>query len=112
MNQLQHMQFADLFPKWKNKQYSEEAIILELQHHGIQDETHISDIIRHYKRHCCQDRQKTGFILTAIGSFLGFMSCVFSMLDLIPDLRGFFLYGLTSIGITVAFIGLYLIFEE
>ncbi len=30
MNQLQHMQFADLFPKWKNKQYSEEAIILEL----------------------------------------------------------------------------------
>lgn len=103
--------YPELFQKWKTRQLSEEAIKEELIQFGV-EELHIPEILHHYKKKCCDDRQTTGFVLTGIGSFLGFISCLFTMLDLVPELRGFMLYGLTSIGLVVIFIGLYLIFEE
>ncbi len=56
-------------------------------------------------------KQNLGFQLLAIGSVLGFLSCVMTMLDLTPGWNGFFLYGLTSAAILVIFYGLYLVFE-
>jgi hypothetical protein len=34
------------------------------------------------------------------------------MLDLLPEIRSFTLYGLTSIGVFIAFIGAYFVFEK
>ncbi len=56
-------------------------------------------------------KQHMGFLFLAIGSFLGFLSCVLTMLDFAPGWNGFFLYGLTSAAILLVFYGLYLVFE-
>ena len=55
--------------------------------------------------------QIAGFIIFAIGGLLGFVGCVFTMLDFYPNLREFFLYGLTSVAVIMVFISLYLILE-
>jgi hypothetical protein len=102
---------VEQFKAWKSRSMTEEMISRELQEKGY-DSLQITELIQHYKKKCCEDRQSTGFIVTGIGAFLGFISCVMTMLDLIPEFRGFMLYGLTGIGVTIAFIGLYLIFEE
>ncbi len=56
-------------------------------------------------------RGKTGLNCLFIGAFLGFLSCILSITNPIPDLYYHILYGLTSIAITIIFVGLYCIFE-
>ncbi len=56
-------------------------------------------------------KQNIGFLLLGIGAFVGFLSCVLTMLDFAPELRGFMLYGLTSLALVLIFIGLYFVFE-
>lgn len=56
-------------------------------------------------------RHAKGFKLTGLGAFLGFISCILSILNPIPEIYYFILYGLTSISILIAFLGLYFIFE-
>lgn len=57
-------------------------------------------------------KQKFGFMLVTIGAFIGFISCVLTMVDAIPAMRGFFMYGLTTAAVGVAFYGLYNVFER
>ena len=52
-------------------------------------------------------RQSNGFWLISIGSILGFISCVMTMLNVSPLLSNFFLYGLTSAAIIMVMWGLY-----
>ena len=40
------------------------------------------------------------------------VSCVLTMLDPLPDFRGLFMYGFTSIAVTMAFYGCYLVMEK
>ncbi|MFZ7113883.1 MAG: hypothetical protein ACO1G9_00795 [Bacteroidota bacterium] len=56
-------------------------------------------------------RQKRGFSFTATGAVLGFISCVLSLTNPVPELYYIILYGLTSIAILLIFVGLYFIFE-
>lgn len=56
-------------------------------------------------------RGKKGLNCLLIGAFLGFISCVLSIINPVPDLYYHILYGLTSVAITVIFVGLYCIFE-
>lgn len=56
-------------------------------------------------------RQTKGFICLAAGAFLGFISCVITLINPIPELYNLVLYGLTSIAVIIIFIGLYLVFE-
>lgn len=56
-------------------------------------------------------RGKTGLNCLLIGALLGFISCVLSILNPVPDLYYHILYGLTSVAISVIFVGLYCIFE-
>jgi hypothetical protein len=56
-------------------------------------------------------RQFNGILLMVIGAFTGFISCVLSLINPIPEFYGIFLYGLTSLAITLALIGLYLLLE-
>ncbi len=57
-------------------------------------------------------RAAKGWKFMALGSFIGFLGCVSTMLDIIPDGRDFSMYGLTSLGVLVAFYGCYLVFEK
>jgi hypothetical protein len=46
------------------------------------------------------------------GAFLGFLSCVLTLINPVPELYNLILYGLTSIAIIIIVLGLYLVFEE
>jgi len=105
-----NISYMDYLQKWQSNNTPEEVIINELRQFGLQ-EVQISELLHQYKKKKIDERQRIGFIITAIGAFFGFLSCIFTMLDLFPDLRGFMLYGLTSFGIILIFVGLFLVFE-
>lgn len=75
------------------------------------DEVSVEECIKEFKRLKYAKRQNIGFGLVGIGALLGFISCVLTMINPIPELCDFFLYGLTSIAIVIVFAGLYCVFE-
>ena len=75
------------------------------------DSNYINVHLKEFNKLKYAKRQSAGFVLLGIGALLGFLSCVLTMVNPIPDLNDFFLYGLTSIAIIVVMMGLYLVFE-
>lgn len=75
------------------------------------DEDSISVYLKEFNRLKYAKRQNMGFGLAGIGAVLGFISCVLTMINPIPELINFFLYGLTSIAVLIFFAGFYFIFE-
>ena len=75
------------------------------------DSNYINVHLKEFNKLKYAKRQSAGFVLVGIGALLGFLSCVLTMVNPIPDLNDFFLYGLTSIAIIVVMMGLYLVFE-
>lgn len=75
------------------------------------DEVSVDLLLREYKKMLIAKRQTTGFVLVTIGAMLGFTSCVLTVFNPFPEYVHFILFGLTSVAITIAFIGLYYIFE-
>ncbi len=102
--------YEDFYYKWKSTNGSEDVIVNDLRQNGM-DSLQIIEVLNFCKKKANDEKQNTGFMLTGIGAFIGFLSCVFTMLDLLPEFRGFMLYGLTSIALVFIFIGLYFIFE-
>jgi magnesium-transporting ATPase (P-type) len=95
---------------WKEKNYTVEQIRLELTDSGLKEDE-INDIIKVYQSLQYEKRRRTGFILMGLGAFLGFISCLLTMIDLIPALTGVFLYGFTSLAVIIVIYGCYLVFE-
>jgi hypothetical protein len=58
-----------------------------------------------------QKRQTVAFILLAIGALLGFISCMFTIINPVPALYYWVLYGVTTVSVLIIFIGLYYLFE-
>lgn len=56
-------------------------------------------------------RRNSGFLITAAGALLGFISCALTLINPVPALYDFILYGATSVAILLVFAGLYLILE-
>lgn len=56
-------------------------------------------------------RQLNGFILMGLGAFLGFVSCLLTVTNPIPELYNVILYGLTTFAIIIIMWGLYFVFE-
>lgn len=95
---------------WMKSKYSEEEVLLRLNEFPL-SEFQKTEIFKRYKQGIHQIRTRVGFIYLGIGGFLGFVSCVFSMLIDDHFINSCFLYGGTSIAILLAFIGFYFIFE-
>ena len=108
--ETQEQAIVQLFIHWDIQRSSEEQVLLDLQNKGFND-SQIIEICSQYKKKKQDIKQKKGFILMAIGAVLGFLSCLFTMLDFFPEWRGVTLYGLTTIGVGVAFLGAYFVFE-
>ena len=103
--------YVDLFKSWDlNKKYPDD-MILDLRNLGLSD-TEIHSIYEQYNKLKLHERHQKGMIMMLLGGFIGFLSCVLTMLDLLPEIRSFTLYGLTSIGVFIAFIGAYFVFEK
>lgn len=71
----------------------------------------IARYLKEYKRRCIAKRQYRGFIFCALGAFLGFVSCLLTVLNPVPALYDYILYGLTSVAIILILAGLYFLFE-
>lgn len=57
-------------------------------------------------------RVTNGWILMVVGSVIGFLGCVLTIIDIIPEWRDIWMYGFTTLGVSLAFYGCYLVFER
>jgi hypothetical protein len=96
---------------WLSKHTTYENAENELKQKGLSN-NFIKRYLQEFQKQKQAKRQNTGFILMGIGAFLGFISCVLTMIDAFPGLRDFFMYGLTTAGICTALYGLYMVFEK
>lgn len=100
----------ELVSKWIDAKLSPVDIQKQLEQQGFSEET-IAMYVREYKKRRYAGRRFNGFICAAIGALLGFLSCLLSIFNPIPELFNIILFGLTSIAILIIFFGLYLLFE-
>lgn len=96
--------------QWSTSKVSTEQIMDSLLLEGYESES-IEEIIGKYKKYLLEIRTRKGLLFMAIGAVLGFLSCIFTVYNVFPDFRDFFLYGLTSIAVVVVFLGCYFVFE-
>jgi hypothetical protein len=96
---------------WMQNHLPAEAATVQLQAEGF-DENTIELYLKEFKKQQYAKRQLTGFLLIGIGAFLGFISCLATMTDLIPEWRNFFLYGLSFVGVSLVCWGMYYVFED
>lgn len=75
------------------------------------DEDMVLKYVSEFKRIKNARRQTMGAIYLVAGGLLGLISCILAIVDPIPELHSWFLFGLTSPAILLAFYGLYNIFE-
>ena len=100
-----------LFPKWHQLKISKSSALEELGGKGLSAEE-IMLIWENYSRYRLSKRITLGWTLMFVGGALGLLSCVITMLDPFPALRGLFMYGITSVAITMSLYGCYLVMEK
>ena len=87
MQNYQHIS-AVYYEKWKYKNHFDDVVMNELRLHGM-DSLQIMEMIDNFKKR--QENENltyTGFLITSIGACLGFISCVLTMMDVLPEFRG------------------------
>ena len=100
-----------LFRSWQQRNVSKSLVHEELKDKGLSAEE-ITSMLEDYTRYRIGRRNTMGWCMMGLGGFLGLISCVLTMLDPLPDFRGLFMYGFTSIAVTMAFYGCYLVMEK
>jgi hypothetical protein len=100
-----------LFRKWQQLKISKTVGHEELQNQGYSAEE-IPSILEEYTRYRIARRNTMGWSMMCLGGFLGLLSCVLTMVDPIPDIRGVFMYGFTTVAVTMAMYGCYLVMEK
>lgn len=96
--------------QWIAHKHDLETVRAQLTALGL-DEATIAVHLKEFKRIKNTRKQFIGFICLGVGAFLGFISCVLSLTNPIPELFNIILYGLTSVAIAVICAGLYFVFE-
>jgi hypothetical protein len=75
------------------------------------DEAAVAHQLNEYRKIKYARRQFTGFIYLGAGALIGFISCVHTLINPVPELYNWILFGLTSIEMVFIFVGLYYLFE-
>ncbi len=96
--------------QWIANKMEPATIELELRSKGL-DADAIRTYLREYRKLKNAKKQFTGFVLMAVGAFMGFVSCVLTIVNPIPELYNIILFGLTSLAILVICAGMYFVFE-
>lgn len=96
--------------QWIDEKRDIELIKKSLLADGL-DEDAIDANLKEFRKLKNAKRQFIGFIVLGSGATLGFISCVLSVLNPVPELYYWFLYGITSLALVLIFLGLYFIFE-
>ncbi len=101
---------ANTIQEWIAEKLDADKVREQLINIGC-DEPTIAAHLMAFKKLKYAKRQFKGFIFLALGAFIGFISCVLAMINPIPGLYAWILYGLTSIAMFILFMGLYYVFE-
>jgi hypothetical protein len=96
--------------QWVVEKISPGEVEVILRARGL-DDSMISACLKEFKKQINAKRQFRGFVFAALGAFLGFVSCLLTVLNPVPELYNLILFGLTSVAILLIFIGLYFLFE-
>jgi hypothetical protein len=101
---------TNILQKWIAARMEPKAVEEALLASGY-DETAINSHLNEYRRLKNAKRLFEGFVCMGVGAFLGFISCVLTLINAVPALYAIILYGLTSLAILVILVGLYFVFE-
>lgn len=96
--------------QWVNQKLDQKSVEQQLYAMGF-DDLMVAEHIKAYRRLIYAKRQFMGFIFLGTGAFLGFISCVLTIVNPAPELYNVILYGLTSVALIIIFIGLYMVFN-
>lgn len=96
--------------QWIAARLEPKAVEEKLVAMGFDADT-VSNHLKAFKRLRNAKRQTTGFFCMGLGAFLGFVSCMLSILNPIPELYNVILFGLTSLAIMIICLGMYFVFE-
>jgi hypothetical protein len=96
--------------QWVTSKMDHSAVEQFLQEKGLDKESVMAHL-KAFKREKHARRSFIGFILMGAGAFMGFLSCVLTLINPIPELYYVILYGFTSLAILVICAGLYYAFE-
>jgi hypothetical protein len=100
----------ELISNWIDNRLDAVAVKDQLRENGMDSD--MADLyMKEYLRLRHEKKRFKGFMLAGIGAFLGFVSCLLSVLNPVPALFHVFLYGLTSLAIIFIVAGLYFLFE-
>jgi hypothetical protein len=99
-----------LLQQWIDQELPEADMVRELKDRGVPEDL-VAELVADFKKHRADQRQRTGFILAGVGSLFCFISCLLTLLNPFPEYREFILYGITTLGVVIIFIGFYYIFE-
>lgn len=108
--EIQASEVYSLLRQLHDKEVPESEMQAKLKERGLPDHR-IAELIAAFKKQRADERQRTGFILSAVGSLFCFVSCILTLINPLPELREFILFGITSLGVVVIFVGFYYIFE-
>jgi hypothetical protein len=106
-----HYNSEILFRRWQQLKPSKFQVLEELKNQGLSHEETLF-VWEDYYRYRLERRNTLGWALMGAGGFLGLVSCVLTILDSIPAIRGFLMYGLTGMAVSIAFYGCYLVMEK
>jgi len=101
---------AAAMQQWIIAKLEPDAVKKELLARGLDEDT-IATHLKTFRRLKNAKRQVTGFICMGLGAFLGFISCVLTIINPIPELYNIILFGLTSVAILIICLGMYFVFE-
>lgn len=107
---LTSSQTKKLVNKWIHSHYTLDKITDELSNEGHSEQS-IEEYLRLFKKEKNSRRQFNSFVLLGIGTFIGFVGCLFSIINPFPDYYYWFLYSSTGIGACVIIAGFYVLLE-
>ncbi len=96
--------------QWLNFNYSAKQVEENLKEKGLESSM-IDRYLEEYKKQRSSKSQFNGFICLGAGAFLGFISCLLSILNPFPEFYYAILFGFTALAICIIMAGLYIIFE-
>lgn len=99
-----------IIQQWIAEKLDAEGVKDKLASMGYDEET-VSLHLNEFKKLRNGKRQFAGFVCLAAGSLLGFISCVLTVFNPVPELYNLILFGLTSVAILIIFLGLYYLLE-
>jgi hypothetical protein len=101
---------SQTYQQWIAENLDKDHIREKLHSLGLDAES-IAQHLKEFTKLKNARRQFKGFICLGLGAFMGFISCVLTLVNPIPELYNWILFGLTSVAIMIIMLGLYFLFE-